>query len=1145
MSFEECLRARSLAIAGWEPRESAQSRTSFEELLREFEGRLASHIDRTGRRQHELTAQVLSQQQQMLNLLESERKQPVHFDAAADAHVRSGEAVLAHCGDLALEPLQDTSSPEIRPNVVDTSPGSPSGAVASPCFDGSVSKQQSESPSSVTGHTPETWGLATVRGTLRVQWLRSLRKKRLDGTSGDAHNIQMLRLLDRLSALLILMNSVFLGVQVQHSANNREAHSAVEITSYIFCVAFTLELMLRIGLRGTEFCKGAERAWNLLDSVVVIAMLLDRLTMVWLRSSTVFSRLALLRTLRMLRLVRAFNVIRVLKYFHEFQLLIKAIGAASHTCLFVVVLLAVMVYIAGIVLTEGALDHCRSDTAGRSARVESLCAQFGTLDRSILSLYEAICGGALWGKLLDATQPMSFVYSGILIVFSTFAVIAVMNIVTGIFIGIANKVANRDWDTATLDQIQQMAFFDKSIHRLFGLIDTNNSGSISLDKLKLAMREERVVAFLTALGLKTQDTQALFLALARQGRHAIDVEDFILSCRKAHGNARQIDLLSLQSKVESLTRRLMNNAELSMDLEPRLATSGRMHPQGGVRFEQLPVACVPTSRGSVGASRIAKPEERAMSIKELSGLRALIKRLCVEDLWVDPRTGQKLQPSGVNLYHFNYHYMSPATVQGVVLLRGLEGEGYVEGQVFRQADPDRQWLRPQAEGLVKQVSASGDVEVTVKCGRFVGAVEAGGRAGIIEALGGEVHGELQTVEAPCAISYKELVSSRPSRPTWFCSHWWGENVLDFVRCCEEHALHRQLIGDEANYWVCAYANCQHNLAEDIGVVDPENSSFRKAMHLAEGVLLILDRRATPFKRIWCDYELYTTLSDSSKKLDIVTVKTGTPRLLSDGLLPDESAYSKIVREEGFPIAVLVRGLSACLEEGEATMAADRERILHSMAGEAAGAHGVGGSALEVALRRANNTLHARFALAAWPQAVKSKLVEDFDLQRPGSLSLQAILRQDTERECLELSLSHCMEVVDHDLDVLAGGLVTNLSNLRLNFEGCTNITDVGVKALSCQFPATLKILELSFLGCRQVTDSGLESLASYLPSGLLELRLDFASLPHITAQGLHILAGTLPMTLTRFSAIFRGTSVNRSFNSPLELHSFCRAAGSL
>ena len=42
-----------------------------------------------------------------------------------------------------------------------------------------------------------------------------------------------------------------------------------------------------------------------------------------------------------------------------------------------------------------------------------------------------------------------------------------------------------------------------------------------------------------------------------------------------------------------------------------------------------------------------------------------------------------------------------------------------------------------------------------------------------------------TSKRKCA--YIELVAEGAQKPKWFCSHWWGEPVLDFVACVETHA----------------------------------------------------------------------------------------------------------------------------------------------------------------------------------------------------------------------------------------------------------------------------------------------------------------------------------------------------------------------
>jgi hypothetical protein len=59
-----------------------------------------------------------------------------------------------------------------------------------------------------------------------------------------------------------------------------------------------------------------------------------------------------------------------------------------------------------------------------------------------------------------------------------------------------------------------------------------------------------------------------------------------------------------------------------------------------------------------------------------------------------------------------------------------------------------------------------------------------------------------TKDRNCA--FKELFTSGASKPTYYVSHWWGESVFDFIRCCEYHADRHGLSPVEATYWVCKF-----------------------------------------------------------------------------------------------------------------------------------------------------------------------------------------------------------------------------------------------------------------------------------------------------------------------------------------------------
>lgn len=227
-------------------------------------------------------------------------------------------------------------------------------------------------------------------------------------------------------------------------------------------------------------------------------------------------------------------------------------------------------------------------------------------------------------------------------------------------------------------------------------------------------------------------------------------------------------------------------------------------------------------------------------------------------------------------------------------------------------------------------------------------------------------------------SMAELLVETTSPPTWYLSHWWGEPLQDFYACVEAHTKIRQL-PPTAAYWVCAHANRQWELNEEL-TKDPSQSSFYKAMVESEGILLLLDKNGTPFTRIWCAYEAYVGLVQSERDqgqgrllFDIATSKDSQAFLVTDGptaaedscfmsrmtglqeaiaanggdqyrQIPEEvlagtpkeriGGQLKTLREMAFPDEVMQLGFNVDVEKAAATCEDDRRHILNKINGRA-------------------------------------------------------------------------------------------------------------------------------------------------------------------------------------------------------------------
>eukprot|EP00928_Gymnodinium_smaydae_P044490 TRINITY_DN29677_c0_g1_i1.p1 TRINITY_DN29677_c0_g1~~TRINITY_DN29677_c0_g1_i1.p1 ORF type:complete len:1138 (+),score=115.39 TRINITY_DN29677_c0_g1_i1:27-3440(+) len=525
---------------------------------------------------------------------------------------------------------------------------------------------------------------------------------------------------------------------------------------------------------------------------------------------------------------------------------------------------------------------------------------------------------------------------------------------------------------------------------------------------------------------------------------------------------------------------------------------------------------------------IERAEQRAMTLEEFGDLAEVLRERCVTEKWASTRSGKRLRPCDVNLYDLNHYLIRPSVLLEGMILQGLQPGTYSMGRQLSQTMSNGR----RAIGVIRKDTTGGDVHVTVTCGSFSTKYPVEYDA--------EHVGTPTRVDSPVAVSYKELVCREATRPLWFCSHWWGEPVLSFISCCREHARLRKLDKTDCRYWVCAYANRQHDLGTDMAS-NPEDSSFRRAMNEAVGVLLILDESATPFHRIWCDYELYKTMLDSNKCLDVINHADGGLHLLADGILPGESMQSKRQREIEFPIHLIEEGLSSRLENGSASRNIDKVRILKCMLGKIDDLDN--SQVLDTFDQHrecfdvANNIMHAHFAVAAWPQALIKGVAE--------RMRLAEFLSRDSQRQRLVFDFRGFHELVDEALEYIASGFPSHVRHLSFDCARCSELTCKGIAQLAAAFSVQLETLVLKMDQCLRLTDYAILEVANKLPRQLQSLTISCSECRKLTDAAMVSLSSRLPSSLQHLEMFFDCSKVSDeallalSSNMPPELQHLC------
>ncbi len=177
-------------------------------------------------------------------------------------------------------------------------------------------------------------------------------------------------------------------------------------------------------------------------------------------------------------------------------------------------------------------------------------------------------------------------------------------------------------------------------------------------------------------------------------------------------------------------------------------------------------ATLPTFPRNLQAPRgpsIDKTEMRAMTLTELLDLKAVISSTRLAQQWTDMRFGTPLNPTEVNMYHFNFYVICPqtaTTIKSHITIVGLQQRHYSGGQVLEQRGPDGMLI---PVGSVSAETEGTDVKIEPLRGQFQGKHLS--IAGDVF-LDGEPIGIPDGVYHKNSMAYKETVSSTPTAPTW-------------------------------------------------------------------------------------------------------------------------------------------------------------------------------------------------------------------------------------------------------------------------------------------------------------------------------------------------------------------------------------------
>lgn len=384
-------------------------------------------------------------------------------------------------------------------------------------------------------------------------------------------------------AFAILANSVVLAVEVQH----RSGHIGdpqpwpFAVAAYVFNTMFFVELVCRIladGLR-KYYLRANNRFWAILDTCVVLLSIVESVeNVIALMSPDASdnqlantSSLRIMRMMRIARVLRSFRAFRLIRIMTNLQTLVVSILATLKSLLWATLLIVFVMYVFGVTFTD-----CAVDGATLITDPADLTYYWGSLDGSMVTLFQAVANGISWREAYECLNEVSILCGWLFLTFISFTYFVLFNVITGVFCNAAIDSAQKNPEIIAQSILADGRANMDSLTRIFRTVDANTTGSITIVEFEALLDDELARAQFTAMGLDIRDAWTIFKLMDADKKGFISESEFVSGIEALKGGARNVDLAALRNELKIANRKVLERLDRVENMAARVAASGNL-----------------------------------------------------------------------------------------------------------------------------------------------------------------------------------------------------------------------------------------------------------------------------------------------------------------------------------------------------------------------------------------------------------------------------------------------------------------------------------------------------------------------------------------------------------------------------------------
>jgi len=362
---------------------------------------------------------------------------------------------------------------------------------------------------------------------------------------------------------MIFSNAAFIGyisdvlikrsIVAHYSQGVVSVGGTYEFIEVFFNIAFAVELLIRLAALEGHFCVGQEWRWNVFDAVLVSSSLVDMLLLAANMNAS------FIRVLRLFRVIRTLRMVRLLRFagtFRNLQLMILAIIKSTGPLIIAVFILMMLICLFAVIILNGVSAYIE-EAGSDDPNVEPMLVYFSSMPMALLTLFMSITGGVNWWEVQRLLLQIHAGYGVLFVFYISIMFLAVLNIITGIFVNDAVQMASYDHDVMVQVEQEEKLEQIKKLRHLFDRFDTNGNSTLTLAEFEFHLRDPEVQLILRMLGLEISEAPAFFKILDVDKSGDVEIDEFVMGCLHLKGKSKMMDMEVTIQDIRRMVKKLV------------------------------------------------------------------------------------------------------------------------------------------------------------------------------------------------------------------------------------------------------------------------------------------------------------------------------------------------------------------------------------------------------------------------------------------------------------------------------------------------------------------------------------------------------------------------------------------------------------